>query len=300
MSAMTAYVIVVIGILGLLIGSFLNVVAYRVPAGISLMRPSQCSSCDAPVRPWQNVPVLSWIALRGRCAWCGERISARYPLVELAAGALFALAAWWWVTSSRPGSSADPMALPTSLADAWTQLSGADSWIAPTAASGVALLAWLWFIATGFVLAIIDIETRRLPRGIVRTALVAVGPLLALSCALGADWWAFVRAVLSMLVLYIAYALLWLVKPGGMGGGDVRLAALIGLMLGWFGWGPLIVGAFAAFVLGGVYGITLMLGGRATRRTAVPFGPWMIVGAVVGAVAGSRIGEWYLSLLTVG
>jgi len=293
-------ILIASGVFGLVIGSFLNVVAYRVPAGISLMRPSQCPSCDAPVRPWQNVPVLSWLALRGRCARCHAGISVRYPLIEIGAGALFAVVVGWAITSAHPAPAAPAITMPASFADAWQSLADADPWTAPPAALGVALLAGLWFVATGFVLTIIDIETRRLPAGIVRTALVAITALLALSCALGADWWAFVRALLGMLLLYLFYALLWIAKPGGMGGGDVRLAGLVGLVLGWFGWAALIVGAFAAFVVGGVYGIALMLTGRATRRSAVPFGPWMIVGAVIGAVAGARIGEWYLSLLWVG
>ncbi|UJP11615.1 prepilin peptidase [Microbacterium sp. KUDC0406] len=298
MSAQTLLVVGIAfaGVFGLIIGSFLNVVAYRVPAGISLMRRSQCPACDAPVRPWQNVPVLSWLALRGRCARCGEPIPVRYPLLELGTGALFALVTWWWTVAAHPAAAAPAFALPASLADGWLSITTADSWTAPPAGLGSGLLAGLWFAATGLVLTVIDLSTRRLPRSIVRTALVAVTALLALSCLLGTDWWALVRAVLGMLLLYLFYAVLWLAKPGGMGGGDVRLAALIGLLLGWFGWWPLLVGGFAAFVLGGVYGICLILFGRATRRTAVPFGPWMIAGAALGAVFGTAIGNGYLSL----
>src|SRR5688500_7448860 len=95
MSIVTAFLVVVAGVFGLVIGSFLNVVAYRVPANISLLRESRCPHCDAPIKPWQNVPVASWIALRGKCASCGARISARYPIVEAITGLAFALVMWW-------------------------------------------------------------------------------------------------------------------------------------------------------------------------------------------------------------
>lgn len=290
-------ILIAAGVFGLVIGSFLNVVAYRVPAGISLMRPSQCTACGAPVRPWHNVPVLSWLALGAKCANCGDRISVRYPLIEIGSGLLFVGTAWWWTLQGESHAQAATFALPDSFGEAWASLNGADVWAAPLAARGVALLAGLWFIASGFVLTVIDLDTRRLPRGIVRLGMLAILVLFVLSCVLGADWWALVRAVVSMLLMYLLYAALRIARPGGMGGGDVRLAALVGLMLGWFGWWTLIVGAFAAFLLGGVYGIALILSGRATRRTAVPFGPWMIAGAIVGAVFGPMFGEWYMGLL---
>lgn len=290
-----AMIVTLVAILGLLIGSFLNVVIYRVPAKISLMRPSRCPSCDAPVRPWENVPVLSWLALRGRCAHCRAPISVRYPLIELGTAAAFAAVAWWWTTQIRPDGLRVEPSLPGG--NVLTAILHADPWSGPIAAQTVVLLVLLWFTASAIALAIIDLDVRRLPAPIVRIATAAILVLFLLACLLGADWWALARGAIAMLLLYGFYALLRAVRPGGMGGGDVRLAALIGLMLGWLGLSELLIGAFAAFVLGGLFGIGMMMFRRATRRTAVPFGPWMLLGAMVGAVAGPTIAHWYLGLL---
>ena len=99
--------------------------------------------------------------------------------------------------------------------------------------------------------------------------------------------------------LYAFYFVIRLVRPDGMGGGDVKLAGVVGMYLGWLGWGALAVGAFAAFVLGGIFGLALIAAQKAGRRTAIPFGPWMIAGAWVGIVLGQALGAWYMSLLAV-
>ena len=259
-------------VLGLVIGSFLNVVVYRVPAGIPLTRESRCPNCDAPVRPWQNVPVLSWVGLRGRCASCQTPISSRYPLVELLTALVFAGVAWYFAAPSMTASA------------------GA----APAAV--VIAIAYLYFAAISVALALIDLDTRRLPNAIVLPSYVVSLVLLALACALGADWSALLRAVIAMAVLFAFYATLRAIRPDGMGGGDVKLAGLIGIQLGWLGWGSVVVGAFAAFLLGGVFGGALLLARRAGRRTAIPFGPWMLVGAWIGIVAGEPIARWYRQL----
>jgi leader peptidase (prepilin peptidase)/N-methyltransferase len=255
----------VAAVFGLAIGSFLNVVVSRVPAGIPLTRESRCPACDAPVRPWQNVPVLSWMLLRGRCATCRTAISARYPLVELATGVAFA------------GVTAATLAT-TSL---------------PVAATAAVLVAYLYFVSIAIALTLIDLDTHRLPNAIVLPSYLVAGSLFALACLLGADWSALGRAGIGAAVLYGFYAVLRLVRPDGMGGGDVKLAGVIGLYLGWLGWGALAVGAFAAFVLGGVFGLALMGLQRAGRRTAIPFGPWMLLGALGGIAAGEWLAGWY-------
>jgi len=259
-----APLVVFAGVLGLVIGSFLNVVVYRVPAGIPLTRPSRCPSCDAPVRAWQNVPVLAWLALRGRCAACGAGISARYPLVELATGVAF-------------------------VGVAWLSLG---SWAGPV---GILLtVAYLYLAAISLALALIDLDTHRLPDAIVLPSYGVALLLFGTACLLGVDWGVLLRALIGMAALYAFYFLLRLVRPGGMGGGDVKLAGLLGLYLGWVGWGALVVGAFAAFLLGGVFGVALMLSRRAGRRTAIPFGPWMLAGAWVGLLYGEPLAAWYL------
>ena len=270
-----AYSVTVAGIFGLLIGSFLNVVIYRVPAGKSLLPASRCPGCDAAIKPWQNVPVLSWIALRGRCAECKTRISARYPLVELGTGVAFAVIAWWWLASAAQSGHG--------------------------LTSGVLqLTALLYLAAVSIALALIDLDTFRLPNAIVLPALAVLLVLLVAAAALAQDgslWLPLARAGTGSLALTLFYAALWFFWPGGMGLGDVKLAAVIGLMLGWFGWGPLIVGAFAAFVFGGFYGVALVIAERGGRKTRIPFGPWMILGAWFAVFAGAPLADWYLGMV---
>jgi leader peptidase (prepilin peptidase) / N-methyltransferase len=273
MAELTSLVVIVAGVLGLLIGSFLNVVAYRVPARVSLLRESRCPHCDATIKPWQNVPVVSWLALRGVCAACGTHISARYPIVEAATGLFFALVTWWILGSAAPGSVAD-----------WSALI-------------FVLVAFLYFAAISVVLTLIDLDTNRLPNVIVMPSYLVAGVLLTLAAAFSDDWEALARAGIGMVALYALYFVLRVVRPGGMGGGDVKLAGVIGVYLGWVGWGALAVGAFAAFLWGGLFGIALLLLRRAGRKTAIPFGPWMILGAWTGIFTGEPIGRWYVDLL---
>ena len=270
--AMIAVVIILLGLLGLVIGSFLNVVVYRVPAGISLLRESRCPSCDAPVRPWQNVPVVSWLALRGRCASCGAPISPRYPLVELATGLAFAGIGWLFLLDGE----------------------------LPIGARVAVTLVYLYLAAVSIALTLIDIDTHRLPNSIVLPGYAVVAVLFTLACVLGAEWSALLRAAIGGVVLYAFYLLLRVVRPAGMGGGDVKLAGVLGACLAWLGWGALAVGAFAAFLLGGVFGLALIAARRAGRKTAIPFGPFMLAGAWVGIIAGQAIADWYLGLFAIG
>lgn len=262
------FALVFAGLFGLVIGSFLNVVIHRVPAGVSLTRESRCPSCDHAIRPWQNVPVLSWLALRGRCARCGEPISARYPLVELATGAAFVGVVWFFLASS--------------------------SW--PIPATVVVIVAYLYFVSITVALTLIDLDTHRLPNAIVVPAYAVSAVLFAVACVQGADWSSLLRAGVGGAALYAFYFVLRLIRPGGMGGGDVKLAGVVGIYLGWLGWGALVVGAFAAFVFGGVFGLGLMAARRVGRKTAIPFGPWMLLGAWVGIFAGESIARWYIGL----
>ncbi len=265
-------------LVGLAIGSFLNVVIYRVPAGIALSRPSRCPSCETSVRPWQNVPVVSWIALRGRCASCRGAISPRYPMVEAATGLAFVVLAWMLVDGEGIGRVTEGSAL--------------------VQASAVPLgAAFLYFAAISIALTLIDLDTRRLPDAIVLPAYPVLAILLTTAWLLGAPWEALVRAAIGGAALFAFYFVLRVARPGGMGGGDVKLAGVIGIVLGWVGWGPLVVGAFAAFVFGGVFGVALLLMRRATRTTAVPFGPWMILGAWTGILVGEQVAGGYLGLL---
>jgi len=277
-----AFMLTVAGLLGLVIGSFLNVVVSRVPARIPLTRESRCPHCGARVRWWQNMPVISWVILRGRCASCAAHISVRYPLVELATGIAFVGVTWLVLGRSM------------------TETTGAG----PTAGTGatwsaaLVLIALLYFAAVSIVLTLIDLDTHRLPNSIVLPAYPIALLLVASASVLSGDVDAFVRALVGMAALYAFYFLLRLIRPGGMGGGDVKLAGVVGLYLGWTGWGALLVGAFAAFLLGGIVSLCLLATRRASGSTAIPFGPWMILGCWVGIVAGEAMSDAYLGLIT--
>ena len=272
--AVAVFLIAGAGVLGLLIGSFLNVVAYRVPAGRSVVAPaSACPECGSPIRPWDNIPVLSWLVLRGRCRDCGSPISVRYPLVEAATGAAFTAVCWWSISFSGglPGGPSFPAVLQA--------------------------VAFLLFAGASIVLALIDADTRRLPDVIVLPTLVS-GLALLLSAAMAGGLWADAgRAAIGSLLLFAFYLVLALAYPGGMGFGDVKLAAVIGLYLGWLGWQHLLVGAFAAFVLGGLCAIVLLALKRVRRGSGIPFGPWMLAGCWVGVFWGDAIAHLYLSLV---
>lgn len=263
---------VLVGGFGSAIGSFLNVVVHRVPLARSVVHPpSACPNCGAAIRARDNIPVLSWLLLRGRCRDCAAPISVRYPLVELGTAAAFTLVALRW--------------LPAVLA------SGS---VAASVAAALELLAFLYLAAVSIALALIDLETRRLPNRILVPAIVVEAVLMTASALLAADPAAIGRAAIGGAALFLLYLALALGTRGGMGFGDVKLAALMGIVTGWIGWSALIVGAFAAFVLGGLVGIVLLVARRATRRTAIPFGPWMILGAWSGIAFGSWIASAYL------
>ena len=256
---------VLVGLFGLLIGSFLNVVVYRVPAGASLVSPpSACPRCSTPISPQDNVPVLSWVLLRGRCRTCAEPISARYPLVELGTGVLFGLTAWRFPVED--------------------------------AASAVVLVAYLYLASIAVALALIDLDVHRLPDAIVLPSIVVAAVIFAVAAALGGDWGDLGRAAAAGAVLFAVYFLMLVAYPAGMGFGDVKLAAVLGIYLGWLGWGVLAVGAMAAFLLGGVFAVVLVVRGRAGRGSGIPFGPWMLLGAAVGIGVGQQAWDGYLGL----
>lgn len=265
---------VLVGGLGSVIGSFLNVVVHRVPLAQSVVHPpSACPSCGAAIRARDNIPVLSWLLLHGKCRDCAAPISIRYPLVELGTAVAFTLVALGW--------------LPAVLA--------ADSAALAVAAS-LELIAFLFLASVSIALTLIDLETHRLPNRIVLPAIGAMALLLAGSCLLAGDFAALGRAAIGGAALFLLYLALALGTRGGMGFGDVKLAAVVGLSAAWIGWPALIVAAVAAFVLGGLVGVVLLAARRASGRTAIPFGPWMIAGAWIGIVFGEPIAATYLNI----
>lgn len=245
-------------VFGLLVGSFLNVVVARVPAGESIVTPpSHCPRCGHPIRARDNVPVLAWLLLRGRCRDCGEPISVRYPLVEAATGAAFG---------------------------------GVGAWLGPDPA----LPAFLYLAGVSIALALIDLDVKRLPDAIVLPSYPVALVLLAVPVVAGRDWDTAARAAAGAGALFGLYAVLWFVYPRGMGLGDVKLAGVLGLYLGYLSWGHLAVGGFAGFLLGGVVGAALMAAGRAGRKSKIPYGPFMLAGTWLAVPLGAPLAHAYL------
>ena len=258
---MTALLAVFCAILGLLIGSFLNVVAYRVPRNESIVRPaSRCPACEHPIRPRDNIPVISWLLLRGRCRDCGVPVSKRYPIVEALTGLLFGGLAL------RIGFEPE-------------------------------LPAFLYLGAVGMALALIDLDVKRLPNVLTLPSYAVGAVLLGVAALVEGETTDLVRAVLGMVALFVFYFVLAFAYPAGMGFGDVKLSGVLGLYLGWISWGALVVGAFAGFLLGGVLGGVLMAIGRAGRKSAIPFGPFMLAGALLGLLVGDAVAGAYVDSL---
>ncbi|MBX0301790.1 prepilin peptidase [Cryobacterium sp. 1639] len=269
------FVVIAGGLFGLLIGSFLNVVIYRIPAGLSISTPpSACTRCGGRIRPWDNVPVLSWLVLGGKCRDCSAPISPRYPLVELATGVSFA-AVTWWMLSTAPAATANGTAIV-----AWA----------------ITLAAFLYLCAISIALALIDLDTHTLPNRIIYPAYLVSAVLLTVAALLAGEPARLFGALVGGAGLFALYLALALIRPGGMGLGDVKLAGVLGLYLGWLGWGELAIGAFAAFLLGGLFGVVLLAVRRAGRKSSIPFGPWMLAGAWTGVLFGNIIALGYLRL----
>ncbi|MFC5336912.1 prepilin peptidase [Leucobacter denitrificans] len=271
-SAEFGWLLALAGVLGLAIGSFLNVVIWRVPRGESLLAGSHCQSCDAPVRPWHNIPVVSYIALRGRCAHCGVAIGIRYPLIELGTAAAFVLITWWYCVEF-----------------AWPNAAG-NQFI-----SGLfALVAFLWFGAASIALTTIDAKHQRLPNAVVLPSAAVVLLLLSVSSLLVGDWSRLGVTLGASAALFALYFGIALVYPRGIGGGDVKLAPLVGGVLGYLGWSAVGVGAFSGFLFAALVGVVLMFGRRARWRSAIAYGPWMLIGAWVGLVWGDALMNIYI------
>jgi len=276
LAQMSIFFVVAITLFGLLIGSFLNVVVYRVPNGMSLVRPaSACPNCKHEIKPYDNIPVLSWLFLRGKCRNCKNPISARYPLVEGGTAVFFGVAA---------------AVLPIVLGWQFTQSTA-------LIASILQAVAFLYLVAITVALALIDLDTHTLPNSIVLPGYFVAGALFAAAGLIQGDYQGLIRAVIAGGGLFVLYFVIGLIKAGGMGFGDIKLAGVIGIYLGWTGWGALAIGGFAAFLFGGVYGIISILARRSGRKSGIPFGPWMLAGTWFGIFFGNQIWNGYLSIL---
>jgi leader peptidase (prepilin peptidase)/N-methyltransferase len=241
---------------GLVVGSFLSVVADRVPKKESIVSPrSRCPHCGAEIRNRDNIPVLSWLALRGRCRSCGARVSARYPLLEIGTAASFAGVAI----------------------------------VYPRVYVIVMLCA---FCAVMIVVGAIDLELKIIPNRITYPALPAFAAAILLGWAIGQDLDP-VRAAIGAVSYGGAFLLIAVIAPRGLGMGDVKLTGLIGLVMGSLGLRYVGVAAGSAILLGGLGGLVALMAGRG-RKSAIPFGPFLTAGALVAVFWGEQVADWYL------
>jgi leader peptidase (prepilin peptidase)/N-methyltransferase len=250
-------VLVFTGALGAVLGSFLNVCIHRLPRGISVVAPpSACPQCGTRIRPYDNVPVLGWVWLGGKCRACRNPISVRYPVVEALTAALFLLVA------GQTGFT-------------WS------------------LLPALTFVSAMIVVTLVDYDARIVPDVITLPGIV-LGVLFSLLTPLTVVE-SVAGAVLGFLLfLGIAWVYRRLTGIEGLGGGDIKLAAMLGAFLGYQG---LFLTIFAASLMGTVVGVSLMLRGRGGRKTALPFGTFLAPAAAAAYFWADDVISWYVGLL---
>ena len=240
-------------VLGLAVGSFLNVVIYRVPRNESIVSPrSSCPSCGAPIRGGDNIPVISWLLLGRRCRHCKVAISVQYPLVELACAVLFA------GTAARFGYRWD-------------------------------LPAYLVLFAGLLALSCIDIERLILPKRIVYPLTGLVALLLLLAAAETGTWHDYLIGLACAAGWFVVFFGMNFISPRILGLGDVRLSLVLGLALGWLGVGYVLLGFFAANLIGAVIGLGLIATKHIDRRNPVPYGVFLALGCAVAVFAGPEL-----------
>ena len=248
------FITITIGLLGLLIGSFLNVVIYRVPRGESIVTPgSHCPACGHALRAWELIPVISFLIQKRQCRSCQARISWRYPIVELLTGTLFFFTARLSLsTETHPAR----------------------------------MLLNLVFVAVLLALSFIDLDTFRLP-DVLTLPLLGLGILGAFLIPGNPSGW---ESVLSALG---AGGLFWFIArvyPQGMGFGDVKLVAAMGAFLGF---PSIFLAVFMGSFVGALVGIFLLLTGQKRFRQQIPFGPYLALGAIFTLFWGTQVFDWY-------
>ncbi len=257
---MTALEIVLFALLGLAVGSFLNLCIDRLPLGKSIISPpSHCDACQQRLKTWDLVPLFSYLWLRGRCRYCGAHIPRRLPLVELATALLFALLSWQYGLSLQ-------------------------------------LAIALIYASLFLVIFVIDLE-----HGLVLDKVVYPGMALAFVFSFFWPWrelvWPDIGVLSALLGGAIGFGLIlipYLISRGGMGGGDVKLAGLIGLVTGF----PLVFFAlFLGILGGGLVAIALLISGVKSRKEPIPFGPFLAAAAMVTLIWGPAMYQWYIGLL---
>lgn len=228
---------------GLAFGGFATVVVYRVPRDFSVVSPrSSCTACENQLAWYDTIPVVSWVILRGRCRTCGEKVSVFYPTIELLTGLVWVAVVW------RVGIHPH---LPAFLA------------------FGTALV----------MLSFIDLQHHRLPNKVLGPAVIVAVFLLVPAAAGKGQWSLLEHAVLGAAGYGIPMLVIGLAAPSAMGGGDVKFAPYLGFNLGWFGLRMVLGGALLGLLFGGLGGALVLLAGRKGLKDAIPFGPFMAMGA---------------------
>lgn len=250
---MSIYFAVLVFILGLLIGSFLNVCIFRIPLRQSVVTtPSHCGSCGKRIRSYDLIPVLSYLLLGGKCRFCGEKISLRYPMVELLNAGIYLL-------------------------------------IYQACGLSIQFIGFALLASALIVIAFIDYDHKIIPDGIV---LLLVGAGIIYSVFAQDITW--LDRLIGFFVASLPLYLLLLLSRGGVGGGDIKLMAAVGIYLGWK---LTLLSLFMGAVLGSIVAVILLILKRKTRKDEIPFGPALAVGIMAAALYGNRLLDWYLGLL---
>jgi leader peptidase (prepilin peptidase)/N-methyltransferase len=246
------------GVVGLAMGSFLTVVTSRVPAGLSIVKPgSRCPSCATPLRGVDNVPVVSYLLRRGHCKTCDVRIPARYLALEVGTGLAFAILAL----------RLSPL---------------------------VVLLPYLVLTVGLVAAAVIDLSCHRIPAAVVYSTAAVGAPLLVIASAWEHRFGALLTALAAAGIAFALFFVIVLLVPHGMGFGDVRFVPLCAGFLGWLSWRIAFAGVVGGIVLAGIFGVALLLGHGANRKSKIPLGPFLAAGSFIALLAGNGIAAIWL------
>jgi len=245
-------------ITGLLIGSFLNVCIYRLPRKKSIVFPSsRCPACNAPIRPFDNIPVLSYLLLRGKCRECNTKISLRYPLVELLNGVFYAL-----------------LLLRFGL-------------------HGYTIF-YMVFISALIVITFIDLDYQIIP-DVISLPGILIGLVMGIFVLIDPfsrhDPLGMMNSIIGLLSGGGLFYLIAILSKGGMGGGDIKMMGMLGAILGWKG---VLATTFLGSFTGSIVGITLMIAQKKGRKSKIPFGPFLALGAFITLLWGQELLNFYL------
>lgn len=257
-------------IFGLIIGSFLNVCVYRLPRNISIIRPSSaCPACNTPVKPWDNIPILSYIFLKGKCRNCGERISMRYPFVELLNGILY------WAAFNHFGLG----------------------WHLPFVFAFVSAMVVITFIDLDFQIIPDVITIPGIAIGLASASFVLPDPFLnranTFQTVQNVQIVGFNNSISGLFLGGGLFYLIAILSKGGMGGGDIKMMAMVGAFMGWK---AVFLTTFIGSLTGSIVGIFLIAFKGRGRKTKIPFGPFLAFSSIITLFFGGKILKWYFNI----